>query len=104
MKEDYDGVLSWGVLIKRVYPTTKVSSSNHKDGLDVANLKDFSYDVKKCNLWFERKIRDFIRDERGDAYQECIMHLFKTHLTATNKDFVGSVKKERGDSLLSLKP
>jgi len=103
VNEDYDGVLLWAILIKYVYPTTKVSSSNHKDELDVANLKDFSYDIKKFNSWFERKRRDIIRDEGGDSYQEYTRHLFKTYLTANNKDFIDSVKKERGDWLLGLK-
>ena len=104
VKEDHDKVLLWAVPIKCVYLTTKVSSLNHKDELDVANLKDFSHDVKKFNMWFERKRRGIIRDEGGDAYQELIRHLFKPYLTATNKDFFGNVKKERGDWLLSLKP
>ena len=103
MNEDYDGVLLWAILIKYICPTTKVSSSNHKDELDIANLKDFSYDIKKFNSWFERKRRDIIRDKRGDSYQEYTRHLFKTYLTANNKDFIDSVKKERGDWLLGLK-
>ena len=83
---------------------TKLLSSNYKDKLDITKLKDFDLDVKKFNIWFERKRCDIIRDEGGDAYQAHIRHTFKTYLTATNKNFVDSIKKERKDWLLSLNP
>ena len=104
IKEYCYGVLLWAVLIKHAYPTTKVSSLNHKDDLYAMKLKDFDFDVKKCNFHFERKRRDIIRDEGGDTYLEHIRQLFKTYLTATNKDFVDSIKKERRHWLLDLKP
>ena len=54
--------------LSAIYPTTKVSSLNHKDELDIANLKNFSYDIKKFNLQFERKKYDIIRDKRDNTY------------------------------------
>ena len=90
-------VLMWKYLLKCVYPTTKVSSSNHKDLLDAATLKEFKHNVKDFNRWFEDRRKDIIRDEGSDNYDEHVRHLFKSCLTATNKDFITDIKKERTD-------
>ena len=79
-----------------MYPTTKVSSSNHKDELGEVYLKIFRYNIKKFNLWFEGKRRDIIRDEGGDIYKEYVRHLFKAYLTAENKEFLETMRNMRG--------
>ena len=94
--QDHDGVSLWFSLIKFVHPTTKVSSSNHKDDLGEVHLKTFGCDIKKFNLWFEGKRRDIIRDEGSDACKERVRHLFKACMTAENKEFLETMRNMRG--------
>ena len=61
--QDYDGVELWFSLMKYVCPTTKVSSSNYKDELGEAHVKNFDFNTKNFNLWFEGKRKHIIRYE-----------------------------------------
>ena len=62
--KDYDGVLLWKCLLKYVCPTTKVSSSNHKDLLDAATLKEFKLSLDSV---LQRDILCFIFTSYGSS-------------------------------------
>ena len=102
--KDEDGMAIWKCLLKHPCPTTKVSSSNHKDLLDAATLKEFQHNVKNFNSWLEDRRKDIIRDEASDKYDERIRHLLKSYLTATNADFIIDIKKERTDWMTGKNP
>ena len=79
--------------MKHAYPTNKLSASNHKVLLDASDLKNFGFNDKVFNNWFEGRKSDIVREEGANKYEECIRHLLKTYLTATNQEFPTDVKK-----------
>ena len=51
--------------------------------------------LKKFNSWFKEQRESIIRDEGKDKYNKYTRSLFKTYLTATNEEFLDTMKDEK---------
>ena len=98
--EEYDGILLWNAIIRRVNPTTKISIGNLKDELESASLEDFGYDVKSFNTWFVDKRNAIVREVGEGGYTEYERCLFKIYKTAKNEEFLKGINNERSDWML----
>ena len=94
-ENEYEGLLLWHQIIKAVNPSTKLSVGNLKEELEGADLKDFEYNIKKFNTWFNDKRSMIIREAGTEGYSEYERCLFKTYRTARNKEFLDAINTER---------
>ena len=80
---------------QKVKPTTKVSSSNLKAGMEKADLPSFNFDFAKL-LSFFLKTKKSIRFDIGDRhYDEYVRLFFQSLEAAPNADFKLLVNTER---------
>ena len=91
---EYDGVLLWEFIWRRVNPTTTVGASNFKAEIDRATLADHENSVVTFNIQFDDTRTKIIKEER-EGYNEYLRQLFRAYLTCDDSEFNESVRHEK---------
>ena len=91
---EFDGLLLWDYIRRRVNPSTTVGASKLKNDIEMKALTDFDQDVIKYNTWF-CDTRDSITKEDGERYIEYLRSLFRSYQTAENQDFMDAAAEEK---------
>ena len=92
--QEYDGVLLWDFIRRRINPTTTVGASKLKDEIESHTPAMFDNDIIKYNTWFE-DTRTAIIKEEGKGYNEYLRSLFRAYLTCAPGDFLDAIKDEK---------
>ena len=94
--QEYDGVLLWDFIRRRINPNTTVGASRLKDEIETTTPTVFDNDIIKYNTWFE-DTRSAIIKEEGKGYNEYLRSLFRAYLTVPDAEFIEAVKDEKRD-------
>ena len=93
-EQEYDGVLLWDFIRRRINPTTTVGASRLKDEIESNTPAMFNNDIIKYNTWFE-DTREAIIKEEGKGYNEYLRSLFRAYLTCDQEEFLDAIKDEK---------
>ena len=94
--QEYDGVLLWDFIRRRINPNTTVGASRLKDEIETTTPAAFDNDIIRYNTWFD-DTRTAIIKEEGKGYNEYLRSLFRAYLTFPEVEFLEAIKDEKRD-------
>ena len=94
--QEYDGVLLWDFIRRRINPNTTVGASKLKDDIESTTPASFDNDIIRYNTWFEDTRKAIIKEE-GVGYNDYLRSLFRAYLTCPEEEFLEAIKNERRD-------